>query len=127
MVCSWVSQVLEAYSNKMNGEPINIGDSFGSPVGRAVGLGALVGNFFSIAIVIAGVIMVFLFIGGGLSMIAGAGSGDAQGAAKGKQAVTWALVGFVVVFTAYWIIRIIEIITGSTFFTNPSFFGFSQP
>ena len=101
---------------------MDIGESFGSPIGQSISLGDLVGNLVSAAIAIAGVIMVFLFIGGGLAMIAGAGSGDAQGAAKGKQAVTYAIIGFIIVFTAYWIIRIIEIITGSTFLTSPTIF-----
>jgi hypothetical protein len=100
-----------------------LSSSFGSPIGQSVSLGSLVGNIFSFGITVAGIIMVFLFIGGGLGMIAGAGSGDAQAAAKGKQAVTWALIGFIVVFTAYWIIRIIEVLSGNNFFTNPSFFG----
>lgn len=99
---------------------MDLGSSFGSPLGRSISVGGFIGNLISAAIVISGVIMLFLFIGGGLSMIASAGSGDAQGAAKGKQAITWALVGFVVVFTAYWIIRIIEIWSGTNFLTNPN-------
>lgn len=67
--------------------------------------------------------MVFLFIGGGLMMIVGAGSNNPQGTAKGKAAATWAIAGFAIVFTSYWIIRIIEIWTGTTFITYPNFFG----
>ncbi len=100
---------------------MNLQTAFGSPIGESISVGELVGNLISAAIVVAGVIMLFLFIGGGLAMIASAGSGDAQGAAKGKQAVTWALVGFAVVFTSYWIIRIIEIWSGTTFVTIPDF------
>lgn len=100
---------------------MDIGESFGSGIGGDISLGAIVGNLVSAAIVVAGIIMVFLFIGGGLTMIASAGSGDAQGAAKGKAAITWALVGFVIVFTSYWIIRIIEIWSGTTFVTIPNF------
>lgn len=101
----------------------NIGDSFGSPIGQSASLGEFVGNLLSVAITIAGVLMVFLFIGGGLMVVVSAGSNDAQGAAKGKQAITWAIAGFALVFTAFWIIRIIELITGSEFFTAPQFFG----
>jgi len=102
---------------------MNLGESFGSTIGTGVSVGSFIGNLVSAGIVIAGIIMVFLFIGGGLMMIASAGSGDAQGAAKGKQAVTWAIVGFIVVFTAYWIIRIIEIWSGNAFLTEPTFFN----
>lgn len=107
-----------------------LGTAFGSPIGQSITPGAIIGNLVSAAIVVSGVIMVFLFIGGGIGMIASAGSGDAQGAAKGKEAVKWALIGFIVVFTSFWIIRIIEIWTGRTFITYPSFFtggGLPQP
>ena len=101
----------------------DLGTTFGSPIGGDISIGGLVGNLVTAAIVVAGIIMVFLFIGGGLMMIAGAGRNDPQGAAKGKQAITWAIAGFVVVFTSYWIIRIIEIWTGTVFITNPILFG----
>lgn len=102
---------------------MDLGNAFNSPVGRDIAIGSYIGTLISAAIVIAGVIMVILFVAGGLMMIASAGSGDSQGAAKGRQAITWALVGFVIVFTSYWIIRIIEIITGTTFLTNPNIFN----
>lgn len=101
---------------------LDLGEEFGSPIGGDLSVGAIIGNLISAAIVVAGIIMIFLFIGGGLMMIVSAGSGDAQKAAKGKQAITWALVGFVIVFTSYWIIRIIEIWSGTDFLTTPSLF-----
>lgn len=64
------------------------------------------------AISISGIILLFLLIGGGISIISGAGKSDPQSVQKGKQAVTSALIGFVVVFTAYWIVKLIETITG---------------
>lgn len=100
----------------------NIGDALDSPIGRTISIGDLIGVLLSGAITLAGVIMLFLFIGGGLMMISSAGSGNAQGAAQGKQAITWALVGFAVVFTAFWIIRIIELISGNRFLTAPTIF-----
>ncbi|OGM32707.1 hypothetical protein A2803_01480 [Candidatus Woesebacteria bacterium RIFCSPHIGHO2_01_FULL_44_21] len=106
---------------------MNLGDAFRSPIGRDLSVGAIIGNLVSAAIVVAGIIMVFLFIGGGLMMIVGAGNNDPQSAAKGKQAVTWAIVGFVIVFTSYWVIRIIEIWSGTNFVTIPSFFGGQPP
>lgn len=64
------------------------------------------------AISVSGIILLFLLIGGGISIISGAGKNDPQSVQKGKQAVTSALIGFVVVFTAYWIVKLIETITG---------------
>ena len=45
-------------------------------------------------------------------MIAGAGKDNPEQTAKGKQAVTSAVLGFVVVFAAYWIVQLIEEFTG---------------
>ena len=101
---------------------IYLGGRFGSPIGQSISINDLIGNLISAAIVIAGVVMVFLFIGGGLMMIMSAGNNDSQGAARGKQAVTWALIGFAIVFTSYWIIRIIELIVGTPFLTAPTIF-----
>jgi hypothetical protein len=61
---------------------------------------------------IAGVILLFLLIGGGIGMIAGAGKSDPQAVEKGKKAATSALIGFIVVFSAYWIVKLVETITG---------------
>jgi len=66
------------------------------------------------AISLAGVILLFLLIGGGIAMISGAGKSDPQSVEKGKKAVTSALIGFIVVFSAYWIVKLIESITGLT-------------
>lgn len=91
---------------------VNIGQQFNSPIGNTVGLGGLVSIILSNALVIAGIILIFLLVFGGISIIAAAGRDNPEGAAKGKQAVTAALVGFIIIFAAYWIIQIVEIITG---------------
>ena len=44
-------------------------------------------------------------------VIKGAGANDPQSSAQGKNAATAALVGFVIILSAYWIIRIIEATT----------------
>lgn len=93
---------------------VDIGNEFGSPIGRTggVGLADLVSIILSNAIIIAGVIVLFLFIGGGISIIAGAGQDNPERAARGKQAVTAAAIGFIIIFASYWIIQVVEIITG---------------
>jgi hypothetical protein len=68
------------------------------------------------AIVIAGIILLFLLLFGGLSVIMGAGQSNPQKTAQGKSALTSAVIGFIIIFFAYWIIRAIEIITGATIF-----------
>lgn len=99
---------------------INITDYFDSGVGESGRtIGDYVGYFLQGAMVIAGIIFLFLLISGGVSIIAGAGSGSKDGVAKGKQAVTSALLGFIIIFVSYWIIQLIELITDSNFITNP--------
>ena len=91
---------------------VDIGESFGSPFGQTYGLADLVSVILSNAIVVAGIILLFLLIFGGISKIMGAGQDNPEQAAKGRQAATSAVIGFIIIFAAYWIIQIIETITG---------------
>ena len=102
---------------------VDIGSTFGSPIGQTVGLGDLVSIILSNAIIFAGVIMVFLLIFGGISIIIGAGQDNPEAAARGKQAATTAVIGFIIIFAAYWIIQIIEAMTGLQIL-NPSLIMF---
>lgn len=61
---------------------------------------------------IAGIIMLVLIIAGGFMMIASAGSGDQKQAAQSRSMITGALIGFLVIFLSYFIIQIVEVITG---------------
>ena len=62
--------------------------------------------------IIAGVIFLFLLIFGGVSLIIGAGSQNSEKVAGGQKAISSALAGFIVIFASYFIIQIIELITG---------------
>ena len=98
---------------------LDIGKTFNSPFGQEKTIGDLVSILMRGSLAVAGVIILFFLVFGGISMIAGAGSDNPDQAAKGKQALTAAAIGFVVVFVAYWIIRIIEVIAGTPFITSP--------
>lgn len=98
---------------------VNIGSEFGSPLGQSKTLGDIVSLLLNASFAIGGLIVLFLFILAGYSFIAGAGSNDPQSIEKGKKAATSAIIGFIIILSAYWIIRVIEIITGSNFVTNP--------
>jgi hypothetical protein len=63
---------------------------------------------------IAGIIFLVLLVAGGFMIIASAGSGDQKKAATAKTMVTDAVIGFLVIFLSYFIIQIIEVITGLT-------------
>jgi hypothetical protein len=82
---------------------------------QLTGVGTLISLIINASFVIAGIIILFMFILGGISLIAGAGSGDSKRTGQGKQAVTYAVIGFIVVFTAYWIVKLIESLTGTSF------------
>ncbi len=75
-------------------------------------IGKLTSNLVVAAISISGIILLFLLIGGGIGIIAGSGSDNPEAVAKGKQAVTSALIGFIIVISAYWIVKLIEMIIG---------------
>lgn len=100
---------------------IDISNNFNSPFGKEKTVGDLVSLFLNGAFVIAGILVLVLFLVGGFSIIAGAGNENPEAAQKGKNAITGAIAGFVIIFAAYWIIRIIEIMTGSNFITEPRF------
>lgn len=63
---------------------------------------------------IAGIILLVLIIAGGFMMISSAGSGDQKKAGTAKTMITDALIGFLVIFLSYFIIQIVEVITGLT-------------
>ncbi|MEK7168612.1 MAG: hypothetical protein AAB778_01240 [Patescibacteria group bacterium] len=79
---------------------------------EASGVSVYVQNIITASVSIAGIILLFMLIGGGIAMIAGAGKNDPKTVGQGKAAATSALIGFVVIFFAYWIVRLVETITG---------------
>lgn len=86
------------------GIPIN---SVFQPAEKFQTIGKLVTVLVQNIMVIAGVLLFVLLIFGGLQFIIGAGSGDKEGVGKGKNAITAAIIGFILIITAYWIVQII--------------------
>lgn len=74
------------------------------------------GGFISVILpnvyIIAGIILFALLLFGGLGVIMGAGQDDPEKVQKGKKAITAAVIGFLVIFCSYWIIQIIDAVTG---------------
>jgi len=98
---------------------VNIGTEF-QPATKFGTVGDLISVLLPNVYILAGVILLFLLIFGGLLLIMGAGGGDTQKTGQGKKAVTAAVAGFLIIFGSYWIIQIIEVITGVEIF-NPGF------
>jgi hypothetical protein len=93
---------------------MDIKDLFNTPFKDPADIPNLVKTFLNVAFVVAGVILLFFFIFGGIKLISSAGGDNAQDAEAAKKTVTSALIGFLVVFTAYWIVKLIGILTGVT-------------
>ncbi len=100
---------------------VNIGSTYGSVWGVDFGFADLVSVILRNSFVIAGILLLFLMIFGGISIMFGAGSGNPESAGRGKKAITSAVIGFAIIFAAYWIVQIIEIITGMPNLLNPGF------
>lgn len=75
-------------------------------------IGSLISVILKNSLTLVGVILLALLIFGGLTFIIGAGSDDSKKSAQGKAVVTNALIGFAVVLLAYFIVQIVEVITG---------------
>lgn len=111
--------------NTLLAQGVNIEQGFGSwftgynaTTNGGKTLGDLVSLVLKLSFVVAGVLILIMFLIAGFQMIMGAGQNNPDSAKKGKEAATSAAIGFVIVFVAYWIVRLIEIITGFNFITG---------
>jgi hypothetical protein len=94
---------------------IPIGNTFfGSshPLDKLTGVGGIVTIFLNAAFALSGLILLFFFIMGGIGMIGSAGQSDPQKAEQAKKTITSAIIGFVIVFTSYWIVKLIGSLLG---------------
>ncbi len=71
-------------------------------------LGGIIGNILPYLLTIAGLILFGMLVMGGFTMLAGAADKESQ--ESGKKMVTSALVGFFVIFAAYWIAQLLQVI-----------------
>ncbi len=65
-------------------------------------------GLLSIAIVFGGILLFIMLILGGFGLLTNAT--NPQGQEKAKQQITWAVAGFVLLFAAYWIIQLLQVI-----------------
>jgi len=79
--------------------PTGIGDRFPT-------LSSLVTNALPIIFSIAGAILFIYLIWGGFDFLTS--MGDPKKAESGKNKITSAIVGFIIIFTAFWITQIID-------------------
>lgn len=73
-------------------------------------IGDILNELLPYVFVFAGLALFIFLIIGGFGMLTSAGSPDKMKAAQGK--ITSAIIGFVIIFVAYWLMRILEIMFG---------------
>jgi hypothetical protein len=79
-------------------------------------IGSVVTLFLNIAFVAAGLILLFFFILGGIGLMGSAGNDDPQKMEQSKKTLTSAIIGFVIVFASYWIVKLVgQLILGTSF------------
>ena len=96
----------------MNKLAVDLVARFNSPIGTSIFIGDLVSIFLSNAVFFAGFLISLVIIIAGIGMIRGAGSGNPEQMERGKKAITAGIIGFVIIFSAYWIIQLVEAMTG---------------
>lgn len=89
-----------------------LGPGKGSIASTYPNLGILISLVLKNALTVAGILLLCLLLFGGITYIISAGEGDPKKAQQAQTAITDALVGFAIVFLAYFIIQIIQVITG---------------
>lgn len=69
-------------------------------------VGKLASILLSNAIVVAGILLIFIIVISGINMISG--SGNEQKVQQAREVLTAAIIGFVLVVAAYFIVRLVE-------------------
>lgn len=84
------------------GSPVPVGDIYNS-------YGVIVTFFVRNLFVVAGLLIFFLLIGAGLSFL----KDTEKGKNDAKSLATGAVIGFIIMFSAFWIMQIIQHLTGA--------------
>ena len=80
--------------------------------GKFVTIGDIINKLLPYTFRLAGLIMFLILIWGGFELLTSAGNPEKVKSAQGK--ITSAIVGFIIIFAAYWIVQILEIVFGIT-------------
>lgn len=80
-------------------------------------LGGIVSVIIPNLLTLAGIIVLILIVAGGVMIVMG--GANPQSAERGKTAITGAIIGAGVIFGSYWIVQIIQILTGVPILNAP--------
>ncbi|MGB9911507.1 MAG: hypothetical protein ACPLKP_02775 [Microgenomates group bacterium] len=77
-------------------------------------LGEIISALLPYLFIIAGLILFGMLIWGGFELLTSGGNPETTKKAQGR--ITSALIGFLIIFLAYWLTQILEVILGITIF-----------
>ncbi|MBD3250847.1 MAG: hypothetical protein GF381_04760 [Candidatus Pacebacteria bacterium] len=97
--------LVQESDNALQGNPLINPDGSLNPAG-------VINRALTFLFPLAGLILFVMLVWGGFEMLTGAASKKSQD--SGKQRITAALIGFLLLFSSYWIVQIVEAITGVT-------------
>jgi len=83
-------------------------------------LGGFISAVLPNVYIISGLILFFFLLFGGFMFMLQSGEENPEAMAASKKAITAALAGFALIFFSYWIMQIIQVITGINFFNPPN-------
>lgn len=96
----------------------NIGDiwkwSGGSGKGGFSTLADIASTLFPKILLLGSIVAFIIIIIAGFGVLSGAGSGDAQATEGRKQILTYAIIGLIIMFGAFWILQIINFVTNGS-------------
>lgn len=75
-------------------------------------LGAVVSRAIPLIFVFGGIALLIMLILGGFQVLMG--GNDPKALEGGKQRITYAIVGFIIIFLAFWLVQLIALIFGLT-------------
>ena len=78
--------------------------------GQYTSISTLFNNILPNIYIAAGIIIFFMVVAGGFMIVANAGNADKT--KEGTKIITSAIIGLLVVFASYWIIQLIQVVTG---------------
>lgn len=70
----------------------------------------IIGRVLTFIFPIAGLILFSMIVAGGVEMMMGAA--DKKSIENGKNRVTAAIVGFILLFSSYWLVQVVELVFG---------------
>lgn len=76
--------------------------------------GGIVSRILAFSLPLAGLILFVMLVWGGFEILAG--SPTSKSVDAGKQRITAAIVGFILLFTSYWLVQILEVVFGVAIF-----------